>query len=237
MSVWYYYDESGQKIRINSDAELKKLAATGKIQFNTFVEHESGKSVPAGKINGLKFDQIQPTETPRKIETLEETYLARANSNETKTTSPVSAKYQEGIPANFGFKVLEGQIQIQNISYATRNISSVRIDVRNVKSANPEDVIKGALFFGVLGGILIYCGQIPETDDPFSTIGFIATVIGGLFAVLSLMCFIVLLGIKETTIYSVIMTTNAGEQNILETENSNHAHALLESIKEAISKI
>jgi hypothetical protein len=55
MAIWYYYNESGERVQVGSNAELKKLAETGKIQENTIITHESGKSVSAGKIKGLDF--------------------------------------------------------------------------------------------------------------------------------------------------------------------------------------
>jgi hypothetical protein len=58
MTIWYYYNESGERVQVGSNAELKKLAETGKIQENTIITHESGKSVSARKIKGLDFLEL-----------------------------------------------------------------------------------------------------------------------------------------------------------------------------------
>ena len=55
MTTWFYYDKDGQKQGPISGGKLKGLAKVGLISPETLVEAESGKTVPAQKIQGLKF--------------------------------------------------------------------------------------------------------------------------------------------------------------------------------------
>ena len=54
MSNWYYTNKNGEKVQITG-GQLKGLAKAGLITAETIVEHESGKSAPAGKVKGLTF--------------------------------------------------------------------------------------------------------------------------------------------------------------------------------------
>jgi len=62
MSIWYYYNENGEKIQVTG-GQLKGLAKTGMITPETIVETEEGKKARAGKVKGLTFVDVAPPET------------------------------------------------------------------------------------------------------------------------------------------------------------------------------
>jgi competence protein ComGC len=64
MSIWYYYNESGEKIRVESSAELKRLALSGVISSDTIIENETGKSCKADKVKGLVLSESVKIEPP-----------------------------------------------------------------------------------------------------------------------------------------------------------------------------
>ena len=63
MAKWYYIDESGEQ-RCVSNRQLKWLAKQGKITPQTMLENESGRIVPARKVQGLTFTEHPETELP-----------------------------------------------------------------------------------------------------------------------------------------------------------------------------
>jgi len=64
MANWFYYNEKGEKIGVTG-GQLKGLAKNGRITPETVIETEEGKSVPAGKIQGLTFlSAVQFTPSP-----------------------------------------------------------------------------------------------------------------------------------------------------------------------------
>jgi hypothetical protein len=60
MATWYYYDYLGVRQTVLSDAELRNLAENGMITAETIIESEAGRTVPAGRINGLVFPPPPP---------------------------------------------------------------------------------------------------------------------------------------------------------------------------------
>ena len=54
MSIWYYTNEKGERIKI-SGGQLKGLAKAGLITPETIVETENGVKAPAKKVKGLTF--------------------------------------------------------------------------------------------------------------------------------------------------------------------------------------
>ena len=62
MSDWYYYNKNGEKIGPVSVSALKGLARQGLITRDTIIENQNGRSSPAGKVNGLTFPDILPTD-------------------------------------------------------------------------------------------------------------------------------------------------------------------------------
>ena len=64
-TTWYWYDNEGQRQGPISGGKLKGLAKTGRITPGTMIETESGKAVPAKKIQGLTFiPATSPDVTP-----------------------------------------------------------------------------------------------------------------------------------------------------------------------------
>jgi len=61
MSIWYYYNENGDKIQVTG-GQLKGLAKAGRITPGTMVETEDGKTAPARKVKGLTFVEAAPLE-------------------------------------------------------------------------------------------------------------------------------------------------------------------------------
>ena len=55
MTTWFYYDKNGHKQGPISGGKLKGYAKAGLIDPETLVEAESGRTVPAKKIQGLTF--------------------------------------------------------------------------------------------------------------------------------------------------------------------------------------
>jgi len=67
MSIWYYYNENGEKIQV-SGGQLKGLAKAGMITPETIVETEEGKRARAGKVKGLTFIEAAQTEAAPPVE-------------------------------------------------------------------------------------------------------------------------------------------------------------------------
>jgi len=68
ITTWFYIDGNGKKQGPVTGGKLKGLAKTGMITPDTVVEAESGKTVTARKIKGLKFIEAAPPETPPTVE-------------------------------------------------------------------------------------------------------------------------------------------------------------------------
>jgi hypothetical protein len=67
--IWYYYDESNVRFRVESFAALKKLALRGVVKPDTIIENEVDKkspayrNSPAYKFQGLKFAEEKTDES------------------------------------------------------------------------------------------------------------------------------------------------------------------------------
>lgn len=64
MANWFYFNNSGEKIGPITPTALKSLAQQGLITPETVIENGNGRSVVAGKVNGLTFSETTISTPP-----------------------------------------------------------------------------------------------------------------------------------------------------------------------------
>ncbi|MDR2438431.1 MAG: hypothetical protein LBE12_03535 [Planctomycetaceae bacterium] len=142
-----------------------------------------------------------------------------------------------GLPDSFGFENLNGQIRIGYLFYATKDIVAVRIDAKKEKTIKTRTLIIYGCCFIILGVGAFWWGRsLPET---FVSVAWILMLLGIEIGLIGFFSFIAIVAdtTSEKLIYSVILTTNTKEQNILETANQFEAILLVKCINEAIRSV
>jgi hypothetical protein len=151
--VWYYYDNNGMRIEVESATKLKDLAARGFIQPEMIIENGEGKRLPASKVKGLIFssknnlDNFDFNEIQNEIETYK--------INETTNISP-------GIPDDETPK-FDPICRFKQISFTRKKSLEGITDKFKV--------------------IRTYCGILEIIAYLFSVIGIIAIVVGIIAAI------------------------------------------------------
>jgi len=153
MANWYYYNESGEKIEVTG-GQLKGLAKTGQITPETIIETESGRTVPASKIQGLTF---VPASSPELISSTQDSGTSNlAPVPAPIPTQPVPAVFVQNkdIPQTQGTDSAMMMEMMKEMIAANKNQQPSQIVITNTNTNTNE--VAGQISYSLIMGFIVW---------------------------------------------------------------------------------